>query len=123
VILLDSSAVLCFLLGETGGDTVDGLLSSEEGCSCSAANWCEVAQKFRTRRQGWMTARSVLLGDGLVVVPVTVDDAETAARLWRRGTGLSLADRLCLATAERLDAVVWTADAAWGKSSRVRQIR
>jgi ribonuclease VapC len=59
----------------------------------------------------------------LAVEPVQADDAENAARLWRRGAGLSLADRLCLATAERLDAMVWTADTAWGSNGRVRQIR
>ena len=37
--------------------------------------------------------------------------------------GLSLADRLCLAAAERLDEAVLTADAAWGVDGRVRQIR
>jgi PIN domain nuclease of toxin-antitoxin system len=34
-----------------------------------------------------------------------------------------LADRLCLALGERLDADVWTADQAWGMGTRIRQIR
>ena len=37
--------------------------------------------------------------------------------------GDALADRLCLATAERLDAPVLTADAAWGSDGCVRQVR
>ncbi len=40
-------------------------------------------------------------------------DAEVAADLWRKGTGLSLADRLCLALGLRMDLPVATADAAW----------
>jgi PIN domain nuclease of toxin-antitoxin system len=57
------------------------------------------------------------------VEPVTQVDAELAATLWRVGSGLSLADRVCLATGERLDAVVHTADSAWGVSGRIRQVR
>lgn len=52
-----------------------------------------------------------------------VDDAEWAAHRWRRGEGLSLADRLCLGLADRLGAEVWTADSAWGTEAPVRQIR
>ena len=55
--------------------------------------------------------------------PVLVQDAEWAARRWRRGEGLSLADRLCLALAERTDEEVLTADGSWGRTGRVRQIR
>jgi PIN domain nuclease of toxin-antitoxin system len=39
------------------------------------------------------------------------------------GSGLSLADRLCLALAARLDATAWTADTAWQGLSGVRLIR
>ena len=34
-----------------------------------------------------------------------------------------VADRLCLALADRVDQPVLTADAAWGTEGRVRQIR
>ena len=54
---------------------------------------------------------------------MTEADAEWAAGRWTTGEGLSLADRLCLALGERLDATVWTADADWGEQGRVRQIR
>ena len=55
--------------------------------------------------------------------PVSVQDAEQAAVTWTPGSGLSLADRLCLALGQRLDAVVWTADRSWGSSQTIRQIR
>jgi ribonuclease VapC len=119
--LFDSSALLCFLRGETGAEVVERELLA--GGACSAANWSEVAQKVAEREQDWRPARALLLSYDLVVEPVVTADAEAAARLWRRGSGLSLGDRLCLATAQRLDAVVWTADTAWGTADPVRQIR
>jgi ribonuclease VapC len=119
--LFDSSALLCFLRGETGADVVERELLA--GGACSAANWSEVAQKVAEREHDWRPARALLLSYGLTVEPVVAADAEAAARLWRRGVGLSLGDRLCLATAHRLDAVVWTADAAWGTAEPVRQVR
>ena len=119
--LFDASALLCFLQGEKGADVVERELLT--GGACSAANWSEVGQKLLSRDQDWDLARGLILGYPLVVEPVYDVDADRAARLWRAGSGLSLADRLCLATAERLNATVWTADSAWGSSKRVRQVR
>jgi ribonuclease VapC len=93
------------------------------GGTCSAANWSEVAQRLIARRQNRDLARALLVSYGLVIEPVYDVDGERAAVLWRAGSGLSLADRLCLATAERLAATVWTADTAWGNSSTSRQVR
>lgn len=95
----------------------------EEGGTCGAANWSEVAQKVRHHGRDWSLARSLLLSYDLAVEPVTVDDAERAATVWCRGQALSLADRLCLALGERLDAAVLTADRSWGDSGRIRQVR
>lgn len=119
--LFDASALLCFLQGEEGADVVEGELTSSG--LCSAANWSETAQKFIRHGRDWDLARGLLLGYGLGVEPVHALDAELAARLWGPGKGLSLGDRLCLATAERLEATVWTADRAWGTKGRIRQVR
>jgi ribonuclease VapC len=119
--VFDSSALLCFLQGETGADTVETELG--RGGFCSAANWSEVAQKVIAMGGDWNLAMGVLLSYPLDVEPVLRQDAEEAATRWRRGSGLSLADRLCLATASRLGATVWTADTAWGTASPIRQIR
>lgn len=119
--LFDASALLCFLLGEAGADVVERELVV--GGACSAANWSETAQKVLQHDQDWELARGLLQSYGLVIEPVQVDDAERAARLWRAGSARSLGDRLCLATAERLQATVWTADAEWGASEPIRQIR
>lgn len=119
--LFDASALLCFLKGEKGADVVERELIA--GGACSAANWSETAQKLIAHHQDWDLARSLLLSYDLVVEPVQAADAECAARLWRAGSGLSLGDRLCLATGRRLEATIWTADTAWGTSEKVRQVR
>ena len=119
--VLDASALLAFLLDEDGADVVSEALEGET--CCSAANWSEVAQRTLAVGYDLYLVRSLLIGYGLRVEPVTAEDAEWAARRWRRGEGLSLADRLCLALAERLDSDVLTADAAWGAAGRIRQIR
>jgi len=119
--VLDASAILAYLLGEQGADRVEDVM--DEGAVCGAANWSEVAQKVRAGGRDWVLARTLLQSYGLTVEVVTQEDGEWAAGRWTRGEGLSLADRLCLALAERLDGTAWTADRAWGDEGRVRQIR
>lgn len=119
--VFDASALLALLGGEPGAIEVEQLL--EHGGVCGAANWSEVAQKVVAAGAHWGVARTVLLSYPLTVEPVTIGDAERAAATWTRGSGLSLADRLCLALAFRLDAVAVTADGAWGPAERVHHIR
>ncbi|HEX4906784.1 MAG TPA: PIN domain-containing protein [Acidimicrobiales bacterium] len=119
--VLDASALLAFLQGEGGAEVVEARL--EGGAVCGAANWSEVAQKVLGADRDWDLARALLLSYDLTLEPVDADDAEAAARRWRRGEGLSLADRLCLTLADRVHGVAWTADASWGSNDRVRQIR
>lgn len=119
--VFDSSALLCFLLGEPGSDVVERELVS--GGACGAANWSEVAQKVRARNHDWDLERGLLLSYPITIEAVQIADAETAAALWSQGSHLSLGDRLCLALTERLGATVWTADTAWGTTGSIRQIR
>lgn len=119
--VLDASAILAFLLDEDGADAVERALADDP--RCGAANWSEVAQRVLGAGGDWDLVRALLESYAVRVEPVVGDDAEWAARRWRRGEGLSLADRLCLALGERLDARVVTADKAWGSSGRIAQIR
>ncbi|GLI27648.1 hypothetical protein ARHIZOSPH14_18900 [Agromyces rhizosphaerae] len=121
--VLDASAVLAFLHGEPGADVVEAELLGDGTCAVGAANWSEVAQKVAGRGGDWALARALLESYGTRVEPVTQEDAEHAATRWRAGSGLSLADRLCLALGRRLGADVLTADAAWGADPGIRQIR
>ncbi|HKY15553.1 MAG TPA: PIN domain-containing protein [Microthrixaceae bacterium] len=118
---MDASALLAFLQGEPGAVMVEDHLV--EGVACGAANWSEVAQKVRAAGRDWALASALLASYELVVEPVTIHDAERAASSWRQGSGLSLADRLCLALGDRLDRPVLTADSSWGTGGRVRQVR
>ena len=119
--VLDASAILAFLQGEDGSEVVEEALLDDS--RCGAANWSEVAQRVLAAGRDWTLARALLSSYGMRVEAVTAEDAEWAAQRWRRGEGLSLADRLCLALGERLDISVLTADTSWGASGRVVQIR
>ncbi|HEY5785303.1 MAG TPA: PIN domain-containing protein [Microlunatus sp.] len=119
--VLDASALLAFLQGETGAELVEQLLI--DGAVCGAANWSEVAQKVQRRSGDWSLARALLLSYDLTVEPVTAVDGERAAQRWVDRPQLSLGDRLCLALAERLESAAVTADSAWGSSELIRQIR
>ena len=119
--VLDASALLAYLLGEQGWESVEQRLS--DGARCAAVNWSEVAQKVLAADRDWDLARALLTSYDISVEPVTAADAERAARQWRRGDGLSLPDRLCLAVADRFGVDAWTADAAWGDGPAVHQIR
>lgn len=121
MIVCDSSALLAYLRGEPGAEVVAERLESQ--AVCGAANWSEVEQQVLQARGDWSKARALLLASPVRVEPVTEADAEHAARGWRPGSGLSLADRLCLALGERLDAEVLTADTAWAGIAGVTLIR
>jgi ribonuclease VapC len=119
--VFDASALLAFLQGEDGADVVETAL--EDGGMCSTANWSEVAQKILSKGKDWSLVKGLLSTFDLSIEPVTVADAEWAAKRWRKGEALSLGDRLCLALGDRKTATVWTADQEWGDLAPVRQIR
>ena len=100
--VVDASALLAFLQGEPGADRVEEILDDSV---IGAANWSEVAQKVRASGADWGIASGLLLSYRLKVEPVSLRDAEAAAGSWKRGSGLSLGDRLCLALARRLGRV------------------
>jgi PIN domain nuclease of toxin-antitoxin system len=119
--VLDASAILAFVQEEVGADLVER--ARLDRARCGAANWSEVAQKVLAVERDWDLVRALLTSYDIEIEAVSTDDAEWAARRWRRGEGLSLADRLCLGLADRLDAEVLTADRAWGTDGPVTQIR
>lgn len=118
--ILDASAILAFLQGEKGADTVESAL--EHGAMCGAANWSEVAQKVALRAD-WSIARALLQSYDLTVEPVTATDAERAAERSATQPTLSLADRLCLALADRFHTIALTSDAEWSGDTRATPIR
>jgi PIN domain nuclease of toxin-antitoxin system len=110
--VVDASVVLAWLQDEAGADEAEPMLM--EGV-IGAANWSEVLQKARQHGAPAAIVGQLLASFGLTVLDVTEADAAAAAGLWRHGSALSLADRLCLAVGLRMGLPVATADAAWVK--------
>jgi len=119
--VLDASAILAFLRGEPGDDTVEEAFN--QGSCCSAANWSEVMQKILANNDNWEAMQQLLKSYKLSIRSVTQADAEWAAMYWQTHQYLSLGDRLCLALTYRLGATVLTSDAMWGTDAPVQQIR
>ena len=114
VIILDASAVIAFLQREPGHETVEQALQSDR-CVVSAANQSEIISKALDRGVTPDAIVSILAELSYAVLDLKVEDGVQAGlmRLPTRAAGLSLGDRLCLATAQRLQAQVVTADGVW----------
>ena len=109
--LLDASALLALIFREPGHDRVAAACPA----AISAANLSEVVAKLRDRGVPLSEAAAVHLDADLEVMPVSEEVAIAAGGLRdvTRPLGLSLGDRLCLATAQVEGFAVLTADAAW----------
>ena len=117
---MDASALLAFLLEEPGADRVEESLA--RGALMSAVNWAEVLSKLVDRGQAADVTAAILLGRGVLdsalrIEPLGARLAIQIARLRNptRTSGLSLADRACLALAAEFKTVALTADRQWKK--------
>jgi ribonuclease VapC len=116
--VLDASALLAYLQGEPGADSVATSLT--QGTAMSAVNWAEVLSKLleRGKMPQAVTAQLRdlgLLGQAIQICPVDEALALIIAKLLpsTRAMGLSLGDRACLALALTLNLPALTADKAW----------
>jgi PIN domain nuclease of toxin-antitoxin system len=114
--VLDASALLAFIFDEPGADIVEHALA--DAAVISAVNWAEALTKIAEIDQpAAMIAEQLttLLGDALVIEPLTTADGPAIARLrlLTRDAGLSLGERSCLALAQRLGVPAVTTDRAW----------
>jgi ribonuclease VapC len=112
VIVLDASALLALINNEPGADVVARAAAANDA-TISSVNYAEVLQK--AARLG-VTAENV--DAELDALSVTVShfgrlDARLAASFFRDRSGLSLADRVCLALARSLSSPAYTADRIW----------
>ena len=112
--VLDASALLAWLQDEPGAEVVEAELASG---AISSLNWSEMLQKSLAHGVDVAGLREDMEALGLVIMPFDADDAEQAARLWSPGSGLSLADRACLALGLRHGVPVWTADRTWRRTA------
>jgi PIN domain nuclease of toxin-antitoxin system len=111
-VVLDSSAVLAIINGEPGAERVIEIL---DGALLSAVNHAEIMTKLAERGIGRDVARSTVLNIGVQIIEFGIDLADRTGELRRqtRRLGLSLADRACLALAEREGVPAVTADKKW----------
>jgi ribonuclease VapC len=113
-VVFDASAVLTLLHEEQGAARVRELLP---GAMISTVNLAEVVARLAERSLPEQEIRRVIDRLRLRMWPLDADLA-FAAGLLRPATrrlGLSLGDRVCMALAQRLNAVAVTADHAWSQ--------
>lgn len=110
--VLDASAVLAVLNGEAGAANVLPKLADSV---MSLINVVEVGSKLIDRGMSVEAAWEAvdLLGIAMMEFDLPQASEATKLRLYTRRTGLSLADRACLALALRNCAIAVTADRAW----------
>ena len=112
MIVLDASALLALIHHEPGWQVVAHEAINNDA-TISSVNYAEVLQK--SARRG-VPAEDV---DGeLDALNITVSsfgrlDARLAASFYRHRSGLSLADRVCLALARSLSSPAYTTDRLW----------
>lgn len=84
-------------------------------CGIFSVNWSEVMQKVLAKSIDTARVGELLRERELSIEPFTATQAEIAADLWSRisGLGLSLAERACLALAMDKSLPVLTADRTW----------
>jgi len=111
-VVLDASAVLAVINREPGEELV---VSALQFASISAVNYAEVASKLIEKGLTFDAARMSIEQIGINVVVYDDEQAIRTGELRRvtKQCGLSLADRACLALAEREKAPVLTADRQW----------
>ncbi len=112
-VVLDASALLAFLNGETGAETVESRIA--EGASMSSVNLSEVVAKLNERGMPLSEIKGVVSDLGLQIEPFDEASAYVAGELRQltKQAGLSLGDRACLALGMRDGRSVLTADRAW----------
>jgi PIN domain nuclease of toxin-antitoxin system len=120
-VVLDSAAVLAFILGEPGGRKVGelmGRLDAEENLSVaiSTVNWCEILTRLQRANRSISPGELAALLSGVELVPLGRADAELAASYSSHDLSLSLGDRVCLALAHLRGATAWTTDRIWART-------
>ncbi len=110
--VLDSSAILADLHGEPGGEVARHAMQSSV---VSAVNYAEVITKLIEKGASPVEAEAVAGQLTCAVVAIDQGRATRAGLLHAstRRTGVSLADRFCLALGQELGLPVLTADRLW----------
>jgi len=115
-ILLDASALLALVQNEKGAEYV---IAEINHAAISTINFAEVVTKLFEAGMSKETIQKALAPLNLNIVPFDEEMAYEAGqlRLSTREIGLSLGDRVCLATARLRKIPVLTADRIWLKAN------
>ena len=111
---LDASALLALIQGERGSERVLDALESGD-CIISAVNLSEAMTKLILTGVPAEAAETIVCGIPVQSVPCDDSVGIAAARLAAIGKplGLSLGDRVCLATAQAVGGTVLTTEQVW----------
>jgi ribonuclease VapC len=111
--VLDASALLALLNGESGSEQVAGIIV--EGAAISAVNLAEVVTKLSEIGMPEALIHEVLDSLGLEIIDFDFEQAYQVGLLrpLTRHAGLSLGDRACLALAKQLGLPALTTDRIW----------
>ena len=112
MIVLDASALLSLVNKEPGWDLVARQAVNQD-TTISAVNYAEVLQKASRLGIAAEDIDAQLDTLGVTVSPFGRLDARLAASFYRHRSGLSLADRVCLALARSVASPAYTADRLW----------
>ena len=126
--MLDTAAILAYLVQETGAERIEGMI--EDGAAVSTVIVQETMSKLVQLGLPREAAEEAIVSVGLNVHDVTFALAIEAGTMFplTKPFGLSLSDRACLALGRTLNVPVATADKQWSKAAnelgvRVEQFR
>lgn len=111
--VIDTSAILALVYGETGGRKVAEVLGE---CVASPVILVECLSKAASKGYDVAAVQATLLGSGLCVAELTPEDLSATVELHALAKkDVSLADRFCLALALRRGLTLVTADRPWAR--------
>jgi PIN domain nuclease of toxin-antitoxin system len=110
--VFDASAILAIMNAEKGAEIAIAALND---AVCSAVNYAEVVSKLVERGASLADVIEAFAGLNIRIIDFDLVLAERTGtlRAETRHLGLSLADRACLALAERESAPALTSDRSW----------
>ena len=125
--MLDASAVMALLRDEPGSSAVVEAIAA--GTTISVVNWAEVLSKVAAEGDDpeMVASRLSVTGEEVVIwiEALTATDCMEVGRMRpiTKAQGLSLADRACLALAERLGVPALTTDREWAKADVAAEVQ